>query len=214
MQTSDSDSYLLEDQDQYQDRSVIYETANGDGHNGDNGHGGTGNILTITDPSGAKIYLNGDLQSQTTSSLLEDIQTGDYTIIFTKAGYESYTEDIEVKSNKTTKVCAILTKLMDITGESIVKCTTTDILTCPTSPEWCSPYISDSDYMNMLAIIESTITESITIRFTYSIDGTVYNDDINASLISGTNMIYAWPTNRTYPPNTEIILMNTSLVTP
>lgn len=170
-----------------------------------------GNILCITDPSKADIYLDGTIQSQQTSILLTNILVGYHAVSFIKAGYVTYTENIIVKQYQTTTVAAILTQIANITDKGIVICTGLNILTCPISPITCPVLITPLDYVNLIATISSTLSLNLTVRFIYSLDGTNYVD-VPVNLAIGNNIVYAFPLNVQYPPDVilsldDVILM-------
>ena len=170
-----------------------------------------GNILAITDPSGADIYIDGILQIQNTSSII-NLPAGSHTITFTKAGYAPYTQIVNVLSNQTINISAILESISTIITGGIVICTTSSTLSCPVSPILCPIQVSPLDYVNMVAVISSSTSYSTVVRFTYIIDDTIYHVDINANLTPGDNIIYAWPTNRTFPPNTVVTLISATFI--
>jgi len=171
-----------------------------------------GNIFIVTDPSGADIYLDGTLQPQKTSILLTDILIGGYTILLSKPGYVSYSENIVVKQSQTTTVAAILTKIVNITDKGIVICTASNILTCPVSPIDCPLLITPLDYVNLLTVLSSTAPVSLTVRFIYTIDGATNTSDVPVNLSIGTNIVYSFPTNIQYPVNTILSLEDVLLV--
>jgi hypothetical protein len=171
----------------------------------------TGNITAITDPSGANIYIDGILQSQQTSTTIAVVPVGSHTITFTEAGYAPYTQTINVTNGQTTNVCAILQQIATITSYGIVICTSSDISTCPITPLECPISASPSNYINFITTFNSTATISLTVNFTYTLDSTVYTQSVPVTLLTGTNAVYAFPTNVQYSPNTIISLTGISL---
>jgi len=171
-----------------------------------------GNIFIVTDPSGADIYLDGILQPKKTSILLKDIAIGAHSILLSKSGYESYSDNIVVKQEQTTTVAVILTKIVDITDKGIVICATSNILTCPVSPIDCPILITPLDYVNLLTVLNSTVPVSLTVRFIYTIDGAANTSDVYVNLSIGTNIVYTFPTNIQYPVNTILSLEDVLLV--
>lgn len=172
----------------------------------------TGTIIFITDPSGADIYIDNVLQSVKTSASLI-VPTGNRTITFVKAGYTSYTETVSgLKKNQTIKVCAILGQVANIIDSGIVICTTTVITSCPITPITCPATINPLDYINLVATINSTIQKTVTVKFTYTLGNTTYYDSITTNLSIGTNVIYAWSTNRRYDVNTTVTLIDVSII--
>jgi hypothetical protein len=171
----------------------------------------TGKIIFITDPSGADIYIDNVLQSVKTSTSLI-VPTGNRTITFVKAGYTSYTEVVSgLKKNQIIKVCAILGQITSIIDSGIVICTTTSIISCPIKPISCPATINPLDYINLVATINSTLQKIMTVKFTYTIDNTTYYDYTTVNLSVGTNVLYAWSTNRRYGVNSTITLLDISL---
>lgn len=171
-----------------------------------------GNILAITDPSKASIYIDGVLQPQHTSILLINIPTGNHTVLFTKVGYSSYTEIVNIKKNITTKVASILTQTANITDKGIVICTSLNISTCPISPITCPILTTPLDYVNLVATITSTLPLILTVRFIYMLDGTQNYTDVPVNLAIGNNIVYAFPLNIQYSPNAILSLDDVTLI--
>jgi len=172
----------------------------------------TGIIIFITDPSGANIYIDGVLQSVKTSTSLR-VPTGNRTITFTRTGYASYTQVVSgLKKDQVIKVSAILGQTTYIINSGIVICTTANKTSCPTTPVICPTTINPLDYINLIAIINSTIQTTVTIRFTYTLNDTTHYDNTTVNLLTGNNVIYAWSINRIYDVNTTITLLDVSLI--
>lgn len=171
----------------------------------------TSTIIFITDPSNANIYVDGILQITNTSSSFT-IPAGDHTVIFTKAGYMSHTQTFTTIAGQTITVAAILQPISNIVDSGIVICTTSIISSCPITPISCPVQITPLDYVNFLAIIDSTQTTTITIRFLYYINDIANYTDVTTSLIVGTNIIYAFPTNVTYSPEDVVSLYSVTLI--
>ncbi len=172
----------------------------------------TGIIIFITDPSGANIYIDGDLQSVKTSTSIR-VPTGNRTITFTKSGYVSYTQVVSgLKKDQTIKVSAILGQTANLTNSGIVICTTANITSCPITPLTCPTSINPLDYINLIAIINSTLQTTVTIRFTYTLNDIIHYDNTTVNLSTGNNIVYAWSTNRRYDVNTTITLIDVSLI--
>lgn len=171
-----------------------------------------GNILAITDPSGANIYIDGILQPRKTSILLTDVSIGGYTVLFTKPGYESYSENITVKQSQTTTVATILTKIVGIIEKGIVVCTDSNILTCPVTPTDCPFLITPLDYVNLIVILNSTAPATLTVRFVYAANGVTNISNVSVNLLTGNNIVYSFPTNIRYPVNTILSLEDILLV--
>lgn len=171
-----------------------------------------GNILAITDPSNANIYIDGILQPQQTSILLTDIPIGNHTVLFAKAGYSSYTETVNIKKSVTTKVASILTQVANIIDNGIVICASLNISTCPISPISCPILITPLDYVNLIVTITSTSPLSLTVRFIYTIDGTQNYADVPVNLAIGNNIVYTFPLNVQYSPNSILSLDDVILI--
>lgn len=171
-----------------------------------------GTIICISDPSGADIYVDGVFWNAKTSVPII-VETGNRDITFIKAGYEPYTEKVAgLKEQQITKVAAILGPIANITNSGIVICATTNIASCPMTPIICPTTINPLDYINFIAIINSIIPKTVTVRFTYTLDDTTYHDDITVNLLIGNNVIYAWATNRRCDVNMIIMLIDVSIV--
>ena len=171
-----------------------------------------GNILAISDPSNAYIYIDGVLQPRLTSVLLTNIPIGNHTVLFSKVGYAPYIEIASIKKNVTTKVATILTQIASIVDKGIVICATSNISNCPIIPIACPISVTPLDYTNLIAILNSTSPITITARFTYTINGVINNKDVNTNLLTGTNIIYAFPTNIQYSANTILSLEDVTLI--
>lgn len=175
----------------------------------------TATLMFITDPSGANIYINGILQPVNTSTSIA-IPTGNYTIIFYKAGYYPYTETVTgLGANQIIKVSTILTQAVSIIDQGIVFCTGSSYITCPvsiTSP--CPISITPLDYINFLTILNNISGSPITltVRFLYSLDDIIYNVDAPVVLPLGTSRVYAFTINQRYGSNTIISLDNVILI--
>lgn len=172
----------------------------------------TGTIICVTDPSGADIYVDGVLQQVKTSTSII-VPTGNRIITFVKAGYGSYSEEVDgLRKGQVVSVCAILGQTVSIIDNGIVICSGPAISTCPTTPSDCSIPITPLDYVNMIVTINSTVQTSLTVIFTYTLDGTIYTANIPIILSVGTNIIYAFPENIRYPPNTVMTLVSVELI--
>ncbi len=169
-------------------------------------------IICITDPSGANIYINGILQPVNTSTSMP-VLAGDYTILLYKPGYLPYTETITgLLPNQIVKVATILTQIANISDKGIVICTGSDILTCPISPMACPIMITPLDYINLIAIITSTLPLILTVRFVYTSDGIQSYTDVPVNLAIGNNIVYAFPLNIQYSPNTILSVDDVMLI--
>jgi len=69
-----------------------------------------GKINIVTNPVGAKIYLNGQLQTRKSPSLIKNMPVGIYKLKLMLNGYEDYEELIIINSNETTDVNVIMKK--------------------------------------------------------------------------------------------------------
>lgn len=171
-----------------------------------------GNILCITDPSKADIYINGILQPQQTSTLFTNILIGNYTVSFVKTGYTTYTEIIIVRQNLTTTVASILNQIANITDRGIVICSGLNISTCPISPITCPILTTPLDYINLITTITSISPLTLIVRFIYTLDGTQNYTDIPINLATGNNIVYAFPLNIRYSPNVILSLDDVMLI--
>ncbi len=171
-----------------------------------------GNILAITDPSKADIYIDGILQTQLSSILITNIPIGNHTIIFSKSGYQPYTEIVNIRKNITTKVAAILTQIANIIDKGIVICPGSNIATCPIIPISCPIMTTPLDYINFLANITSTSPLIVIVRFLYTLDGISNYTDVSVNLAIGNNIVYAFPLNIQYSPNAILSLDDVMLI--
>ena len=172
----------------------------------------TATITFITDPSNANIYINGILQPVNTSTSIV-VPTGNYTILLYKAGYYQYTEIVTgLLPNQIVKVSSILTQIANITDKGIVICTSLNISTCPISPIICPIIITPLDYVNLIVTITSTSSLSLIVRFIYTIDGIQNYTDVPVNLAIGNNIVYAFPLNMQYSPNSILSLDDVILI--
>lgn len=170
-----------------------------------------GNILTITDPSKANIYIDGVLQIQKTSVLLTNIPIGNRTVQFTKAGYAPYTEIVAVKKGVTVRVASILTQIVNITDSGIVVCTGLNISSCPISPISCPVSVTPLNYANLIAILNAASSTTLTVTFIYTLNDVINYANVSVNLVIGTNIIYAFPTNIQYSSNAIVELKGVTL---
>lgn len=168
-------------------------------------------ITFITDPSNANIYIDGILQPVNTSTSIV-ILTGTYTITLYKAGYLPYTEIITLIADQFAKVATILIQTANITDKGIVICPGSNISTCPISPISCPILTTPLDSVNLIVIIISTALLGVTIRFIYTLDGVSNYADVPVNLAVGNNIIYAFPLNVQYPPDTVLSLDDVILI--
>jgi hypothetical protein len=68
---------------------------------------GTGSLIITSSPSGANVYLNGDLKG-TTPLTLQNVDAGFQKLLFTMNGYADTEEIVEVKSGGTEKVAVTM----------------------------------------------------------------------------------------------------------
>ena len=172
---------------------------------------GPSTIVFITDPSDANIYVDGVLQITNTSSSFT-ISAGDHTVTFTKAGYMSNTQTFTAMAGQTITVGAILQPFSNIIDIGIVICTESTISSCPITPISCPFEVTPLDYMNFIAVIDSTQITTVTMRFLYYVNDVANYTDVTTSLIVGTNVIYAFPINETYSPNDVVSLYSVTLI--
>ena len=65
-----------------------------------------GTLSITSDPSGAKVYVDGEYKGTTPLSI--KLKAGTYSVVLKKRGYEEYATDIIIKSNKENKISATL----------------------------------------------------------------------------------------------------------
>ena len=65
-----------------------------------------GTLSITSDPSGAKVYVDGEYKGTTPLSI--KLKAGTYSVVLKKRGYEEYATDIIIKSNKGNKISATL----------------------------------------------------------------------------------------------------------
>ena len=69
----------------------------------------TGSINILTNPSGAKIFFNGDDTDHITPYILTNVPMGSYIITLTLSGYLNSSNVVEVKANQVSTINANLT---------------------------------------------------------------------------------------------------------
>ena len=87
----------------------------------DNGNGtDTATIVVLSEPTGASVYLNGNIQSKTTDAEF-DVAPGDYVVRVAKTGYTSDPESVLIVAVKDSVDTAsfVLTAMAD-TGYIII----------------------------------------------------------------------------------------------
>src|SRR5690554_2581707 len=65
---------------------------------------GVGNISVTSDPSGARIFLDGEDTGKTTPALLEQVKTGSHQVTVALDGYVSQTRAVSVSRSATVAV--------------------------------------------------------------------------------------------------------------
>lgn len=170
-----------------------------------------GDMLAISDPSGANIYIDGVLQVQKTSVLLTNIIAGNHTVQFTKAGYAPYTDIVIVKKGVMAKVASILTQIVRVIDSGIVICAGSNISSCPISPISCPVSVTPLNYVNLIAILGATAPITLTVTLAYTLNDVMNYENVVASLEIGTNIVYAFPSNIQYSSNTIVELKDVTL---
>jgi hypothetical protein len=170
-----------------------------------------GDILIVTEPPGANIYLDGIIQQQQTPSIIT-VNEGKYNLTLTKAGYTSYTQIVDIKKNTTTTVATILSQIVDITDSGVVICSNPNVTTCPMSLLSCPIIVAASDYINLMVILWSTASTPAMVRFTYTLNDVINYADVSTTLMPGTNIVYAFTTNVRYSGDTILSLDDVTLI--
>lgn len=101
-----------------------------------------------------------------------------------------------------------------VTEISIVKCTGSDIGDCPdTIPAACPTGLLPTDYINMLAIVETTSAQSgVNLRFEYLLDDIPTYTDVTVDLDAGSNAVYAFATNAQYSAGQSLTLYDVKVI--
>jgi hypothetical protein len=126
-------------------------------------------------------------------------------------------EDSKIESLNPSCSRIILKNTITVTDASIVTCTgsttATCTITCPTGG-----MTTPDKYINMLATVNLTgvAQTGVVIQFNYLLNDVPIVDplltQVTASLVSGSNTVYLFPTNHTYGPSTTITLFGASVV--
>ena len=85
----------------------------------------TGNIFVDSSPQGASVYLDGSNYG-TTPRTIYSVSLGTHSINVNKTGYYSYTTSVNVVSNQTTSVFAVLTPVTTTTILPVYSCSDSD----------------------------------------------------------------------------------------
>lgn len=113
----------------------------------------------------------------------------------------------------------VLKNVITVTDSSIIICTGTAISTC--SPQDTCPtggIVAPNKYINMVATVNlNGVTQTgVVIQFNYLINDIPITDPsltrATANLVPGDNIVYLFPTNRSYDPDTSITLYGASIV--
>lgn len=99
--------------------------------------------------------------------------------------------------------------IITVTDTSIVSCTGLALTTCGGIPTDCSG-LGDTTpdlYYNFVATVNAHVAQTgVDITFKYVENGIPKTKIATVSLAAGTNTVYAFATNQTYPPDTELVL--------
>lgn len=68
-----------------------------------------GSLLVQSSPSGASVYLNGQLKGNSTL-VISDLASGSYTVKLSKSGYDKYETTVQISSNQQTTCSTTLQK--------------------------------------------------------------------------------------------------------
>ena len=71
----------------------------------------TGMIVVTTEPKGALLYINSELQQDVSNTTVSNIPPGDYEVRLEKEGFTSWNKEITVKENIVTEIDALLLPL-------------------------------------------------------------------------------------------------------
>lgn len=130
---------------------------------------GTGSISIFSFPTGALVYLDGELKGFTPITI-KDISIGSHLVKLTKIGYNDHTTSVTVIAEKTNTVSATLTSK---TGTSVIIPTSIPThaptkvpTTVPTrvQSKWSFPLVPDSNTKPTIpswAVVKPTITPTI-----------------------------------------------------
>jgi len=130
---------------------------------------GTGSISILSFPTGALVYLDGELKGFTPITI-KDISIGSHLVKLTKIGYNDHTTSVTVIAEKTNTVSATLTSK---TGTSVIIPTSIPThaptkvpTTVPTrvQSKWSFPLVPDSNTKPTIpswAVVKPTITPTI-----------------------------------------------------
>jgi len=69
----------------------------------------TGSLSVVTNPDGASVYLNGNLEG-TSPTTISDLSAGTYTLKITRTGYTDFTQSVTVTAGKKTQMTLTLVK--------------------------------------------------------------------------------------------------------
>lgn len=99
--------------------------------------------------------------------------------------------------------------IITVLDSSIVTCTGTGTGTCVVIPTSCGD-LGDTTpdlYYNFVATVTALVAQDpVEITFKYVKDGLPLTEIVNAPLAIGSNAVYAFATNQTFPSDTELVL--------
>jgi len=99
--------------------------------------------------------------------------------------------------------------VVSVTDSSIVVCTDTPTGTCGAIPGTCGGLgaTTPDKYYNFVATVSALVAQiGVQITFKYVQNGLPSTQVVTTNLSAGSNTVYAFTTNQTYTPGTELVL--------
>jgi len=93
---------------------------------------GAGTIAVTTDPTGAKLYLDGAAQAKRSNATLDPVAAGSHTVRVEKSGYVAQERQVEVAADQTANMSFRFQPSADAAGTLVIRAT-----------PWATYYVDD-----------------------------------------------------------------------
>ena len=175
----------------------------------------TGSINILTNPSGAKIFFNGDDTGHITPYILTNVPMGSYIITLTLSGYLNSSNVVEVKANQVSTINANLTP-----APTLPTTPPTFLTLIEVQPETMNLGAGESETINSITAYysdSSTANIPLTNCFYYSNNSscaTVNSSGLITGVSAGSTIIMVVYPEGTVSKTDTIIVTVTTVITP
>lgn len=175
----------------------------------------TGSINILTNPSGAKIFFNGDDTSHITPYTLANVPMGSYIITLTLSGYLNSSNVVEVKANQVSTINANLTP-----APTLPTTPPTFLTIIEVQPETMNLGAGESEAINSITAYysdSSTANIPLTNCFYYSNNSscaTVNSSGLITGVSAGSTIIMVVYPEGTVSKTDTVIVTVTTVITP